>query len=305
MHKWLPERTPRHTTDYFVYRNNRNRMMVEPRRLSRRSLPFEKKRLFSKIEKQDKKFEAAAEVVQKFYGKPLYDTYVVDKSEFPWHARLSASAFVSRGDCRPYMSFLWRPKKSTIAHELAHAQDCALIGEKLKEARQRIPIKIETLYMEGRGLFIGAKAGSKAIPVLFYGHLAANLLVVPAFATAMAGTLIPPLGDAIASLLQPLKSALEGIRAIHMSPAVYWTTYWASLLPLIPLTYISVKHSLTYLAFYHSLRRIERKVGDAATAYKITSEKIPQTLRDILSPMKFYKDGIAAAMAKKNEKPDC
>lgn len=253
------------------------------------------------MEAKHKKFWAAAEAVQKFYDRPLYDAYVVDKSEFPLHYRFKTAAFACEDNCQPFMSILWRPSKSTIAHELAHVQDYALIGEKLNEAGQKVPVLVEKLYTEGRGLFIGAKAGSRAFPALLYTSLFGSLFEATLLAIFTVSMFVPPLSRAIASFLQPLKPIVGNIPLLHTGSATFWAAFWAFLISSVPVNYWATGNSLEYLPFYRSLRRIEREVGDAATAYKITSEKIPLTLHDILSPLEFYKDEIAAAKAKKNE----
>ena len=54
-----------------------------------------------------------------------------------------------------------------------------------------------------------------------------------------------------------------------------------------------------YLTFYRSIGKIAKEVGDPVAAFRITSEKMPTTMKELKNPLDFYKDEIAAAKEKK------
>ncbi|VVC02225.1 Uncharacterised protein [uncultured archaeon] len=56
-----------------------------------------------------------------------------------------------------------------------------------------------------------------------------------------------------------------------------------------------------YSIFTSALRKLEKKVGDAQTAFRISCSKVPTKWSELLFPLKFYKQEIDAALQAKKE----
>jgi len=168
----------------------------------------------------------------------------------------------------------------TVAHESVHACDDALglvkeEGTLLGVGKTIRKFMVDAAYLEGRAAYAVSmfdNAGKNWVKRLL---LAKRVGYPYMFAVYCATCLLLPIA--------PVLIACGIMQALIISD------------------YISINR---YLPFYSSIRRIENAVGDPELAFRITSSKVPSTMKELRNPLEFYKEEIAAAKARKTDEPD-
>lgn len=174
-------------------------------------------------------------------------------------------------------------KKKIIPSEDSAMHAFSLAGEICSEGRA---VFAETLVLLGK---LWTPLTAKFLNFRF-AMMAGGALM------ALAGTLLPREWDETVHKLVGLLPGI-GIQSIKN---------WVQDLLNDPITRIGFGAGLalvgaSYWVFHNSLCTLAKKVGDPVKAFRISGEKVPRTLKDILFPLRFYKEEIEKAQAEKSE----
>lgn len=235
------------------------------------ALSFSKSTTIGEARKSSVEFSRAARFVERFTGKmlpPDFGVVEIYTSKKSWHGD------VSKGQMHFGSNIPQKKIPNTISHEFVHVLDEG-IPHKMKAISRKQPDDdfltvfnqaiVVRLYKEGRAVFVASEYTDRAFENSMQLKFALVALVSPiaVFAGALAG-------------------AIGGIIGMAASAAV-------------------ASNPGKYVLGTSALRKIEKKVGDAKTAFEISSTKVPAKWGDLLQPLKFYKDEIALALQEKKQ----
>ena len=209
----------------------------------------------------------AVQKAEALYGRPL----VTNRVKMASNISIWAGSVDNQNGGKCIVLHSRHNDVDVVFHELVHSED--LFDEKsaIRYAMQSgaSPMWIFRMYLEGRAAFAVGMRSTPPKPIIFSKYAAGAISGVAA--VALGAFSLFSQGVSIPSSLFLCAGAC--------------------------LTYIC----LPYLPFFASLRRLAKKVGDPKTAFSLSAEKVPLTLRELLSPLKFYKSEIERELAKRKE----
>lgn len=222
---------------------------------------------------RDEKISKAAKHVEKICGKELDRDVLV----FRYNRRQFVPVpDVYSDDNGPVLvRFLKTSGESDARHELIHASDRSSGGPLNADSLRQGKFDYSALkmYAEGRAYY-GQNLGKKS-------HLF------------------------LRSLFSYTCKAMPAVIAIGMTLVCSARSFgaispdtWAAFAVALGASFWNRKNAIRNYTFFHAIRKIAKEVGDGITAFKITSEKVPTTMKELKNPLIFYKDEIAREKAK-------
>ena len=255
----------------------------------------------SEARKTDAGLDADVKFVENLSGKPFREGMKIVVCEMKSGILPFAGVNKSHEDQTLYLnkitegtsvahSFIHASTGLTRLHELTHMQ-CNILAD---GSRKKIFLRLT--YSEGFANFAECQRLGSNLPLRIRTHLVSMALMLEGACAAV-------IANVSYSLVRELLLHADDIR--HKASIAALLAINIIYLGLIAgVGYIGkllLKSQVRDVLFTRSLFRLTGAVGDASKAFQIALEKEPKKWTELLFPLKFYKDEIAAANAKKNE----
>ena len=239
--------------------------------------------------KTDPGLDSDAKFVEKLSGKPFRQGLSI-----AYYAPKFTMAVLIGGGYSEDDKTIYLPQNNRAdarLHELTHAQ----CGIKQKSGKGAF---LTQSYDEGMATFAECRRMESYDPL--------RLRVATAGFSALCSAIAAPIADYIFRLLKSDWSTVPKnlVDTLLVNADIAINTFM--LIMTVVFAGISgwaVKDRLSRILFTNSLRKLSNEVGDPCLAFQIALEKQPKTWNELLRPLKFYKDEIAAAKANEENAP--